>query len=133
MKKSMHFILAILCFICTMSFSGCTVNYTREDIIQYAKEKYNLKKVFVSEEPVQFKDDDGYTDKIWTVIDEERNIVFHVKDDFRYGSESVRNSLKDDYDDAAFTKYYDELNKRNNVEYNEDAEGGVYVVTLTCR
>ena len=92
-----------------VGITGCTKEYTADDIKSYAKETLSIRRVTVDIIPHEYKDEDGYTDILWTVKDKKNNITFHVLDNTFYGVESVTNMLLDDYDDCVFAAYADKL------------------------
>lgn len=100
--------LSFLLFIAT-GITGCTKEYTADDIKAYAKDTLSIRRVSVDQTPQEYKDEDGYTDILWTVKDKKNNITFHVLDNTFYGVESVTNMLLDDYDDSVFAAYADKL------------------------
>ncbi len=108
--KSIRYILT-LCFLLlvVVGITGCTKEYTADDIKAYAKDTLSLRRVDVEQTPQDYKDDTGYTDVLWTVIDKKNHIIFHVLDNTFYGVESVTNMLLDDYDDCVFAAYADKL------------------------
>ena len=108
--KSIRYILT-LCFLLfiVVGITGCTTEYTADDIKSYAKETLSIRRVTVDKTPHEYKDEDGYTDILWTVKDKKNNIIFHVLDNTFYGVESVANMLLDDYDDSVFAAYADKL------------------------
>ena len=94
-----------------VSLTGCTTEYTREDVEKFVKEM-GVKNFFVSLKCEEINDDEGYTDKLWTVEDKDRNITFHVLDDHYYGSEFPTNHLITDCGDIILKKYYDSLSPK---------------------
>lgn len=108
--KFVQYILT-LCFLLfiVVGITGCTKEYTADDIKSYAKETLSIRRVTVGIIPHEYKDEDGYTDILWTVKDKKNNITFHVLDNTFYGVESVANMLLDDYDDSVFAAYADKL------------------------
>lgn len=100
-----------LCFLLfiVVGITGCTKEYTADDIKSYAKETLSIRRVTVDIIPHEYKDEDGYTDILWTVKDKKNSITFHVLDNTFYGVESVTNMLLDDYDDCVFAAYADKL------------------------
>ncbi len=100
MKKTMTGTLCAALFLLLFLFSSCTVDYTREDIIQYVKATLNLSHFSVSKTYEPREEEDGYTDRIWTVKNKKTGVVFHVIDDYHWGMETLTNSLSHDYDEA---------------------------------
>lgn len=47
--------------------------------------------------------DDGYTDKVWNVTDE-NGVEYHIIDDYAWRGETLQNSLTDDYEYSVLTK-----------------------------
>ncbi len=92
--KFVQYILT-LCFLLfvVVGITGCTKEYTADDIKSYAKETLSIRRVTVDKIPHEYKDEDGYTDILWTVKDKKNNITFHVLDNTFYGVESVTNML----------------------------------------
>lgn len=110
--------------------SACTTVYDRKDIYDYVKENYDIHDFIVDEEYQEITGEDGYTDKLWNVQDEE-GITFHVLDDFAYSGESVKNRLYDDYDDALFKDAYRSMNHSQYITYKENVVDGLTSVSLT--
>ena len=108
--KFMRYLLT-LCILLSMvaGITGCTKEYTADDIKAYARDTLSIRRVSVNQTPQEYKDEDGYTDILWTVKDKKNNITFHVLDNTFYGVESVANMLLDDYDDSVFAAYADKL------------------------
>lgn len=71
-----------LCFLLfiVVGITGCTKEYTADDIKSYAKETLSIRRVTVDIIPHEYKDEDGYTDILWTVKDKKNSITFHVLD-----------------------------------------------------
>lgn len=65
--------LSFLLFIAT-GITGCTKEYTADDIKAYAKDTLSIRRVSVDQTPQEYKDEDGYTDILWTVKDKKNNI-----------------------------------------------------------
>ena len=80
--------------------AGCTKDYKDDDIKKYISEEMKLSSFSVIEGPVDFKGEDGYTDRIWTVSTDDfqlgEELVFHVCDDHYWSLEWVANLLTND-------------------------------------
>lgn len=108
--KFIRYLLTLCILLSTATgITGCTKEYTADDIKAYAKDTLSIRRVSVNQTPQEYKDEDGYTDILWTVKDKKNNITFHVLDNTFYGVESVANMLLDDYDDSVFAAYADKL------------------------
>lgn len=125
-------ILGLLISVSLISIIGCTKNYDRNDIINYVNEELKIMDIQVSKTYKEIIDEEGYTDKIWTVLDKENNITFHVLDDFYYGMESVTNHLSNDYDESAFIELYNEMDVKQNIVYNYKSNNLFNEVNLIC-
>lgn len=100
-RKGMVCLLCLL-LVCSaiLPMTGCTTKkYNRRDIYKYVQEVCGLESFTVSKEPILIEGEDGYTDRLWTVIVQDGSeLTFHVLDDFHWGMESVTNDLRTDYD-----------------------------------
>lgn len=121
-----------LLFIFCLFICGCTENHDREDVKNYVKKQLNLTDIEISKKYKEKKDKEGYTDKIWTVVDKKNNITFHVIDDYGYSGESVSNSLTNNYDVSVFKNYYPKMKKQDNIEVDENDTGYSNLV-LNCK
>ena len=67
--KFVRYILT-LCFLLfiVVGITGCTKEYTADDIKSYAKETLSIRRVTVYIIPHEYKDEDGYTDILWLTI-----------------------------------------------------------------
>lgn len=67
-----------LCFLLfiVVGITGCTKEYTADDIKSYAKETLSIRRVTVDIIPHEYKDEDGYTDILWTVKDKKTTLHF---------------------------------------------------------
>lgn len=125
--KKVLIVFLLLCFL-----SACTKDYSRSDIKNYVKEELNLTNISVSKTYEEIKDTEGYTDRLWTVVDKKNNITFHVLDDYGWGMESVANNLWNDYDNSVFLKYYSDLTIKDNIELEENNDSGLNYIKLNC-
>ena len=73
--KFVRYILT-LCFLLfiVVGITGCTKEYTADDIKSYAKETLSIRRVTVYIIPHEYKDEDGYTDILWTVKDKKTTL-----------------------------------------------------------
>ena len=126
--------LIILVAIFFVFVTGCLRNYFqnekeyKDEIKEYIEEKIGLKKYKLSDNYETVKGEDTYTDKIWTVEDE-NGIKFHVIDDFYWANVSLSNRLENDYDKTVFLKYYEELDKKDSIKLEDVTE---YTSMLVC-
>lgn len=86
---------------------GCTTEYKKPDITAYLEDS-NIK-AEVSDNYKSVDGGDGYTDRVWEAQDE-NGLNFHVIDDYHWGSETLTNNLKDDYEYQVLSSIKDELN-----------------------
>lgn len=103
--------ICMLCiiFLIAVSMTGCVKEYAADDIKAYAKDTLSLRSVSVEKTPQKYKDEEGYTDVVWTVHDKTNDVTFHVCDDTFWGVESVSNMLLNDYEASVFAAYADKL------------------------
>lgn len=130
MKKNIYCLLMLVSLIL---ITGCTKNYDIKDIKKYVNENLKIRNIEVLNTYQEIIDEDGYTDKIWTVIDKENNITFHVIDDYFWGMESGTNRLLNDYDESVFVKLYDKMDVKENIIYNHETDNFYNEVDLLCK
>lgn len=112
---------------------GCVKNYKRRDIINYVKNEIGIRNFSVSRTYKVIEDDDGYSDKYWTIYDRTNGIEFYVRDDFYYSSEMMNNRLENNYYSRYYIKYESKLNKNNNLSYEIlESEGPDNNIELNC-
>lgn len=99
----------------TIMLAGCTTTYNRQDIHEYMNSKKLKGETFESYEEVV--GEDGYTDRIWTVTDE-NGIEYHVVDDHFWGYKAVQNALRSDYEYAILDILKDKYNYELQGEYH---------------
>ncbi len=89
--------------ILTFLLGGCVKKYSRSDIKSYAKKISGRDNLTVSEKYQEIQEDEeGYLDHLWTVVDEDSGVTFHVLDDYYWALEAVENKIVDDYNSAVF-------------------------------
>lgn len=122
----------ILFFLFTAALlSGCTTHYTRSDIDRYVREMTGLRDFTVSDEYRTITGDDDYQDKLWTVTDDRTGMEFHVLDDYRWGMESLTNSLKTDYPDVVVDFIRNDLPATRFLNIQTDVENSMYSSQIT--
>lgn len=99
----------------TIMLAGCTTTYNRQDIHKYMNN--NDLKGETSESYEKVVGEDGYTDRVWTVTDE-NGIEYHVVDDYFWSYEALRNGLRDDYEYTILDILKDKYNYELQGEYN---------------
>lgn len=106
-------IITIVCF-----FWGCDSNivkYQENDIEKYVKDGLHLNDFTISSNYESVCDSDRCSDKMWTVVDNENNVTFHVYDDYYQSSQEfvgMVNNLRNDYQGSLFLKYYENSTKK---------------------
>lgn len=91
-------------------FTGCTKEYRESDIDKYIRENLHLSNYKISSNYKYANNGDALSDKIWTVINRDNNVEFHIYDDFSEGMEGfTENFLKDDYEESLFLDYYKKI------------------------
>ncbi len=129
--------LVILVAIFFIFVTGCLRNYFqneddyKKEIKEYIEEKVGLKDYELSDTFEEVKGEDDSVDKVWTVKDK-NGISFHVIDDYYYSMESMTNVLEDDYSKTVFYKFYDELEKKDNITVEEIKDRSISFVSLKC-
>lgn len=118
---------ALLLLVC---LSGCTKKYEREDIEEYVSANICLEDFTVSEKYRIRTEEDGYEDKIWTVLDNRTGLVFHVIDDFSWTMEWVSNSLEHDYDAAVLHFVENQLPEFTMLSLDLEQEEGLYYAEI---
>ena len=119
MKKKITQIICMAIMLCGLTvLSGCmTEEYSRADVIKYVTENLGIKKFSVSKDYEEVTEEDGYTDKLWTVtVEEKDDLTFFVRDDFHWGMEWLVNTLVDDYRYAALVHLYEKYGKCEHLE-----------------
>ena len=128
-------IITIVCF-----FWGCDSNivkYQENDIEKYVKDGLHLNDFTVSSNYESVCDSDGCSNKMWTVVDNENNVTFHVNDDYYQSSQEfvgMVNNLRNDYKGSLFLKYYENSTKKDNIiiERNKDVDDKYNDIIITC-
>lgn len=97
-------VTAVLILIVLTSFlGGCVKKYSRGDIKSYAKKISGRDNLTVSEKYQEIQEDEeGYLDHLWTLVDEDSGVTFHVLDDYYWALEAVENKIVDDYNSSVF-------------------------------
>lgn len=106
MKKWLMLLAAGVLFL-----GGCTTEYEMGDIEQFVTKELKIKNSTVYLNTREVEGTDGYLDEVWTVLDETNNVKFHVINDYRWGMETLCNSLKTDYNQAVLKKIEKDLSK----------------------
>lgn len=96
-----HLILAATLGALALTLSGCIKEYDTKDAVDLIRENYGFKPR-TQDDGVDFEDEEGYTDTLWTMVDAANDVTFHVLDDHYWGMESAANSLRTDYLDCLF-------------------------------
>ncbi len=121
----------VIFLVMTLFLTSCTTNYQHEDIFLYVKDKYRFDDFTVSEKRTEVKDEDGYTDYLWTVkVD---GIEFTVIDNYYYGMEAVTNRLHDNYTDVMLKQYFNRVDMITHFSLNESTFDGIYKNNLVAR
>lgn len=123
-KKIISLVIAL--FIISALFSGCVTEYDIDDIKKEVEENIGVKNAVVSPSYTEFEGEDGYTDKIWTVIIPDSGITFHVVDDHYWGMESVTNYLRNDYNEAVLAYTETMLPQFEYIKTSSYIEDGVF-------
>lgn len=118
-------------FTAGLIFSGCVTDYERSDIENEVSENIGVKNAVVSPTYTEFEDENGYTDRIWTVMIPESGIEFHVIDDYGWGMESVSNYLKNDYNEAVFAYIETKLPKFQHIKPYTYKKDGIFYGEIT--
>lgn len=83
--------------LCALALPGCVTDYDRDDIAERAASILGGGHAYVSRTYEEHEGEDGYTDRVWTVVVPETGLEFHIVDDRHWGMETLTNSLRDDY------------------------------------
>ena len=117
---------------------GCAKDYKKSDIQKYVKTKLYLSNTVISNNYITVSEKDYsniyYNNKIWTVTDKENDITFHIKEETStVPAFGANTALVDDYSESVFLKYYDDLDKDNNIVLNtKETSLGMNNVVLEC-
>ncbi len=104
-----HICIAAIGVSAAFLMTACVKDYGRDDVKKYIYEELGIKNISLSKEPEDVYDGE-FHDKLWTVTDKDNDVDFHVLDDRTWGMESASNSLKNDYYDEYFLKFYEDAN-----------------------
>lgn len=94
---------------CALALPGCVTEYDRDAIAEEAASILGGGRVLISQTYEEHEGEDGYTDRMWTVVVPETGLTFHIVDDRYWGMESVTNTLRDDYVASALALVEDDL------------------------
>ncbi len=93
-------IIAAALLLSAAALSACTKDYGDDDVRKYIREDMGISSFSLTAGPEEYKGEDGYTDRIWTVSTDAfglgEELVFHVCDDRYWGLEWVENRLTND-------------------------------------
>ena len=107
-RRAVRILLLGALLLALFASSGCVRTYRRRDIEAWLKHEYGLRAFYVSDEPNEITDGEGWHDRLWTVAAfrntgfpfyitlPEQRFTFHVLDD-RYYSLWAENRLRSDY------------------------------------
>lgn len=115
--------LLIYLFIFIILLSGCTKKIEKKDIANYINDKLEINNysILKSEEVI---DSEGYIDYLWTIKDNNTNILFHILDDYSYMiSFGMKNDLYNDYYEIMFLNYYKNISHKNNIILKNNTSG----------
>ncbi len=126
MKKRYNCSVILLFLICILFMTGCTTNYTKEDIEKYVRQNVGLHDFTVSDEYRIRTDDDGYDDRIWAAKDNHTGMTFHIIDNYYWSAEWMANRLEDDYDSAFLYFIKKDLPETPALSIDLDIEDGIY-------
>lgn len=108
--------LFALLVVCVLLFTACTTDHDQHDIEHFVKTALQIRNFKVSPDVKKYTGEDSYEDEVWTVRVPKTGLEFHVIDDFRWGMESLTNSLRTDYDAAVLDHIKDQLPKFEHLE-----------------
>lgn len=127
--KNRKKLLMCLIILLNVFHVGCVKDYSKEDVANYVKKKYSIKSLKIVSEGIPQEGEDGYTDTLWTIYEEENDVTFHVLDNVTWGMETVTNYLLDDYEDQIFLKYAEE---NALLEYQVSQENGLSYASISA-
>ena len=128
------FVLIVL-IASVFSLSGCVKKYTRSDIRSYARKITGRPNLTVSENYQEIQEDEeGYLDHLWTLVDEDSKVTFHVLDDYYWALEEVENSLLNDYNSAVFLSLLEsgQIPQDNSLSLKKTENSGLLYAELSC-
>ena len=118
-----------------LSLGGCVKKYSRNDIKSYAKRITGRTNLTVSEDYQEIQEDEeGYLDHLWTLVDEDSKVTFHVLDDYYWALEEVENKLLNDYSSAVFLSLLEDgkIPQENSLSLKKTEISGLVNVELSC-
>lgn len=125
-------IIIMLVAACSMMLSGCSKKHSKADISNYVKEELGLDNFTVKSSPKQLKDEEGYTDYLWTVeLNGDADISFYVIDNYGMTTIGVLNDLTDNYDAVMLEYLFDEYDEFDDIELSEYEFEGMPIFRLT--
>ena len=87
-KRTAKALVLIVLIVSVLSLGGCVKKYSRNDIKSYAKRITGRTNLTVSEDYQEIQEDEeGYLDHLWTLVDEDSKVTFHVLDDYYWALE----------------------------------------------
>lgn len=128
------FVLLGLLFLASI-LGGCVKKYSRSDIKSYAKKISGRSNLTVSENYQEIQEDEeGYLDHLWTVVDQDSGVTFHVLDDYYWALEEVENKLLDDYSSCVFLALLEEgkIPRENGLSLKRTDISGIVQAELIC-
>lgn len=133
-KRTAKAFIFIVLIVSVLSLGGCVKKYTRNDIKSYAKKITGRTNLTVSENYQEIQEDEeGYLDHLWTVVDEDSKVTFHVLDDFYWALEEVENSLLNDYNSSVFLSLLEsgQIPQENSLSLKKTEKSGLLNVELS--
>lgn len=115
---------------CALLLPGCVTEYDRDDIAREAANILGGGQVLVSRTYEEYEGEDGYTDRVWTVIVPESGLTFSIVDDRYWGMESVTNTLRNDYVASALALVEDDLPEFEHLHVELDTDEALSVARV---
>lgn len=134
-KRTAKALVLIVLIVSVLSLGGCVKKYSRNDIKSYAKRITGRTNLTVSEDYQEIQEDEeGYLDHLWTLVDEDSKVTFHVLDDYYWALEEVENKLLNDYSSAVFLSLLEDgkIPQENSLSLKKTEISGLVNVELSC-
>ena len=130
LKKLLSVLFILLIIPC---LTGCgSSQSSREDIINHVKKSYGIRNFDVSKKPEIVRENVG-EENLWTVTDNDENLIFYVLDKEYDGLLSTDFLLDDNYSSVLYKKYYKTINNIENITYkNLPSVGKKEDIQLVC-
>lgn len=116
--------------LCALALPGCVTDYGRGDIAGRAADILGGEQAYVSRTYEEFEGEDGYTDRVWTVVVPETGLEFHIVDDRHWGMETLTNSLRDDYVASVLALVERDLPELARLRLEFGADGALFVARV---